>query len=177
MTLLPGHRAVLPDGFTAAEITTGPVRWQDGQETAADAVVWAIGRVRPNTDWMPPALLDDQGFVTVGPTLQAPGHPAVFAIGDVAATDPLRSSARSRADKLLARNVRAHLSGRALRSFTPPRYRWGSVLGRRAGRAPRLRPRRPAVPVPGLVGAQRPAAMDRAAGHLPRHPGRVTLPP
>ncbi|MGA9100460.1 MAG: pyridine nucleotide-disulfide oxidoreductase, partial [Aeromicrobium sp.] len=49
--------------------------------------------------------------------------------GDVAATDPLRTSARNRADRLLARNVRAELSGRRLRSFHPPRRRWGSVLG------------------------------------------------
>ena len=53
----------------------------------------------------------------------------MFAIGDVAATDPLRSSARNRADRLLARNVRATLAGRPLREFRPRSRRWGSVLG------------------------------------------------
>ena len=57
------------------------------------------------------------------------GHAGVFAVGDVAATDPLRSSARNRADKLLARNMRACSTGRPLRGYRPPRRRWGSVLG------------------------------------------------
>ena len=58
-----------------------------------------------------------------------PGHRGVFAIGDVAATDPLRSSARNRADAVLAHNIRAERAGRPLRSFTAPRRRWGSVIG------------------------------------------------
>ncbi|QYJ02552.1 FAD-dependent oxidoreductase [Nocardioides panacisoli] len=123
-----GHRADLPADLT--RITTGPVHWTTGQPpTPADAVLWAVGRVTPNTDWLPAELLDDHGFVRVAPTLQSPVDPAIFAIGDAAATDPLRSSARNRADRLLARNVRAHLRGRALREFTPARSRWGSVLG------------------------------------------------
>lgn len=128
--LLPGRRAVLPDGFTGDRITEGPVAWVgDAPDHAADAVVWAIGRVRPNTGWLPAELLDDDGFVRVDTTLQSPDRPDVFAIGDVAATDPLRSSARGRADRLLARNVGAHLDDLPLREFNPPRHRWGSVLG------------------------------------------------
>ena len=128
--LHPGHRAVVPEGFALDRITTEPVRWSTGQEPAqADAVVWAIGRVRPNTGWLPGELLDEDGFVAVGPTLQSPAHPEVFAIGDVAATDPLRSSARNRADAMLAGNVRAHLAGRPLAEFRASRSRWGSVLG------------------------------------------------
>ncbi|WP_028653854.1 NAD(P)/FAD-dependent oxidoreductase [Nocardioides sp. J54] len=128
--LLPRHRAELPAGFTADRITTGPVRWTNGQAPVdADAVLWAIGSVRPNTDWLPPALLDEQGFVRVRPTLEVPGVDGVFAVGDVAATDPLRSSARNRADRLLARNVLAHLRGEPLSSYRPPGRRWGSVLG------------------------------------------------
>lgn len=128
--LRPGHRAELPDGFACDRITAGPIPWSTGQPSlAADAVVWAIGRVRPNTDWLPPYLLDEGGFVRVEPTLQVPGRPDVFAVGDVAATDPLRSSARNRADKLVAANIRAHLAGRRLGEFAAPRRRWGSVLG------------------------------------------------
>jgi NADH dehydrogenase FAD-containing subunit len=128
--LHPGHRAVVPDGFAGDQITSGPVCWSSGQPPAcADAVLWAIGRVCPNTDWLPAELLDEQGFVWVTPPLQVPGYPGVFAIGDVAATDPLRSSARNRADKLLAHNVRAESAGRPLRSFRAPKRRWGSVLG------------------------------------------------
>lgn len=125
-----GHRAVLPAGFRADEITSGAVEFSTGQSpVSADAVVWAIGRVRPNTGWLPTEILDDDGFVRVMPDLRVPGHPGVFAIGDVAATDPLRSSARNRADGLLAHNVRAEIAGRPLRNYRPPRRRWGSVLG------------------------------------------------
>jgi len=128
--LRPGHRALLPDDAVPDRITDGPLEWTTGQPPLpADAVVWAVGRVRPNTGWLPPALLDEDGFVRVLPTLQLPGHPDVFAVGDVAATDPLRSSARNRADRLVAANVRAHLAGRALGTFRPPRSRWGSVVG------------------------------------------------
>ncbi len=128
--LHPGHRAVIPDGFMCDEITGGSVEWSTGQPPAtADALLWAIGRVRPNTDWLPEELLDEQGFVRVTPQLQVPGHPNVFAVGDVAATDPLRSSARNRGDGILAHNVRAEFAGKALRSFRAPKRRWGSVLG------------------------------------------------
>ena len=128
--LHPGHRAVLPDGFAADEITSDPVMWSTGQPPAqADAVVWAIGRAVPNTDWLPPELLDEGGFVTVTSELRVPGHRGVFAIGDVAATDPLRSSARNRADAILAHNIRAESAGRPLRSYRAPRRRWGSVIG------------------------------------------------
>ncbi|AMT71159.1 FAD-dependent oxidoreductase [Mycobacteroides immunogenum] len=128
--LHPRHRALIPDGFACDRITDQPVAWCSGQPPAsADAVIWAIGRVRPNTDWLPPALLDERGFVRVTPQLQVPDHPDVFAVGDVAATDPLRTSARNRADRLVAHNVRAAASGRPLRSYRPPQHRWGSVLG------------------------------------------------
>jgi NADH dehydrogenase FAD-containing subunit len=128
--LHPGHRAVVPDGFACDEITHHPVQWSTGQHpAAADAVVWAIGKVRPNTSWLPDTLLDEHGFVEVGPTLQSSVRPEVFAIGDVAATDPLRSTARNRADGLLASNIRAYLAGRPLKEYRASRSRWGSVLG------------------------------------------------
>ena len=130
VTLHPGHRAVIPDGFACDKITSAPVEWSTGQPPAsADAVLWTIGRVRPNTDWLPAELLDEDGFVRVTPELRVPGQQHVFAVGDVAATDPLRSSARNRADGLLAHNVRAEFARRPLRSFRAPQRRWGSVIG------------------------------------------------
>lgn len=128
--LHPGHRAVVPEGFAGDEITRGRVEWSTGQAaTNADAVLWTIGAVRPNTGWLPSGILDDDGFVRVTPELRVPGHPRIFAVGDVAATDDLRSSARNRADRLLADNIRAAVNGRALRRYRPPGRRWGSVLG------------------------------------------------
>lgn len=128
--LHPGHRAELPGGETPGTLEGGTVTWSTGQDpVSADAVVWAVGRVRPNTDWLPDVLLDHGGFVRVTSTLQTPQHPEIFAIGDVAATDPLRSSARNRADRLLARNIRAWWVGDPLAHYRAPRHRWGSVLG------------------------------------------------
>jgi len=128
--LHPSHRAVLPNGFTGDEITSQPVSWSTGQPAAsADAVLWAIGRVQPNTDWLPSALLDEDGFVRVTPELRVPGQRGVFALGDVAASDPLRSSARNRGDALVAHNIRAEFAGRRLRTYRAPGRRWGSLLG------------------------------------------------
>lgn len=130
VTLHSGHRAVVPEGFDCAAITSEPVHFSGGQAPVrADAVLWAIGRVRPNTAWLPADILDERGFVRVTPELRVPGHDDVFAVGDVAATDPLRSSARNRADGLLARNVTAYFTGGRMRGYRPPASRWGSVLG------------------------------------------------
>lgn len=123
-----GHRAELTQHTD--RITSEPVRWSTGQPDAtADAVLWTIGRVRPNTDWLPADLLDAEGFVAVDGYLRVPSAPGVYAIGDVAASDPLRSSARARADQLLARNIRAGLGHGTARRFRPLNNRWGSVLG------------------------------------------------
>lgn len=130
VSLRPDHRAVVPPGFDLDRITTDPVAFSTGQPDAtADATVWAIGRVRPNTASLPDSLLDEDGFVRVSQDLSVVGAPGVFAVGDVAATDPLRGSARNRADRLLARNIRRHLAGRPLRPYRDRRRRWGSVLG------------------------------------------------
>ena len=134
----------------------------------ADAVVWAIGKVRPNTGWLPDSLLDEHGFVEVGPTLQTRARPEIFAIGDVAATDPLRSSARNRADGLLADNIRAYLAGRPLKDYRASRSRWGSVLGVQDDGLLVLRCRRPRDPDSGLGDQPGPAAVGRPARFLPR---------
>ncbi|MBB1053350.1 FAD-dependent oxidoreductase, partial [Dietzia sp. B44] len=98
--LHPGHRADLPAGGGAGggggdvasnnkidddDLTSAPVSWKTGQApTTADVVIWAIGRVSPNTGWLPAEMLDDRGFVLVEPTLRVVGHGDVFAVGDVA---------------------------------------------------------------------------------------------
>lgn len=127
----PGHRAELPEGRMPAQITEEPITWSSGQPPfRADAVIWAVGSVRPHTDFLPVHLLDDHGFVAVDRHLQSSGHPRVFAVGDVAASDPLRSSARNWGHRVIVANVRRVLNGREpRRRFRAPRYRWGSILG------------------------------------------------
>jgi NADH dehydrogenase FAD-containing subunit len=131
--LHPGHRAVLSNGSSGEEITSEPVQWSTGQPpVSADAVLWAIGRVQPNTGWLPPELLDEDGFVRVTPELKVPGQQGVYAVGDIAATDPLRSSARNRGDALVAYNIRAEFAGKKMRTYRTPGRRWGSLVGAQA---------------------------------------------
>ena len=130
VTVHPHHRAVMPAGFTGDRLTTDPVEWSTGQPPfTADVVLWAVGGGRPHTAFLPPDVLDEQGFVRVDEHLKVPGHPEVFAIGDVAATDPNRSSARNWGWRIIVHNVRALLRGGKFRAFEAPPYRWGSVLG------------------------------------------------
>ena len=94
-------------------------------------MLWAVGANRPYTDFLPAAVLDDDGFVRVDASLRVPGHANVFALGDVAASDPLRSSARNWGFRVVVANVRALARGRAgkLRTYKAAPYRWGSILG------------------------------------------------
>jgi NADH dehydrogenase FAD-containing subunit len=131
--LHPGHRAVVANGSAGDEITGEPVHWSTGQPPAsAEAVLWAIGQTQPNTDWLPRELLDQHGFVHVTPELRVPGHEGVYAVGDVAASDPLRSSARNRGDALVAHNIRAEFADRRMRTYRTPGRRWGSLVGAQA---------------------------------------------
>lgn len=128
----PGHRAEVPPGFAGDALTTDPIRWSSGQEPfTADVVVWAVGLTRPHTSFLPAEVLDAEGFVLVDAHLRVPGRKNVFALGDVAASDPLRSSARNWGYRVVVANVRAVLRGRetGLRRFRPAPYRWGSLLG------------------------------------------------
>lgn len=130
--LHPGHRATVPEGFRGERLTTDPIEWSTGQEPfAPDLTLWAIGAVEPNSGYLPAELLDEQGFVRVDQHLQVPGHPEVFAVGDVAATDPHRSSARNWGYRVVAHNVKAVAKGDrgGLKAFEAPEHRWGSILG------------------------------------------------
>jgi apoptosis-inducing factor 2 len=129
----PGHRAVVANGSAGDEISGEPVHWSTGQPPAsAEAVLWAIGQTQPNTGWLPPELLDQHGFVQVTPELRVPDQEGVYAVGDVAATDPLRSSARNGGDALVAHNIRAEFADRRMRTYRTPGRRWGSLLGAQA---------------------------------------------
>ena len=131
VTLHPGHRAVLPGGVAPDRITAGPVDWATGQPPFdAEAVVWAVGAVKPHTSFLPADVLDEGGFVRVDENLRVVGRRNVFAVGDVAASDPLRSSARNWGYRVVVANARRAMRGRGpRRRFRAPSYRWGSVIG------------------------------------------------
>ena len=129
--LHPHHRAVLPEPDRLQRIDGGQIAFEDGHaDFAADAIIWATGAARPNSSFLPRDMLDARGFVLTEPTLQLPGYSDIFAIGDVAATDSNRSSARNWAYNIIVHNVGAMLKGQPdkLKQFVAPPNRWGSII-------------------------------------------------
>lgn len=132
VNLRPNHRAVIPDGFQCDRFTTEPIAFSSGQDDFnADITLWAVGKMTPNNDFIPADMLNDDGFVKTDPFLRVDGYDNVFAVGDIAASDPHRSSARNWGYRLLGHNIHAYLDGRniSMKRYESPRYRWGSIFG------------------------------------------------
>lgn len=132
VNLHPNHRAIIPHGFQCDRFTSEPIEWSTGQDDfSADLTLWAIGKMIPNNNFIPAGMLNDEGFVKADALLRVEGYDNVFTVGDIAASDPHRSSARNWGYRLLGHNIRAHLEGRDgdMKRYNPPAYRWGSVFG------------------------------------------------
>lgn len=130
--LRPDHRAVMPAGFAGERLTREPLQFESGQPPfTADVVLWAVGQQRPNTSFVPARMLDPEGYVLADAQLRVPGFPNVFTVGDVAATDPNRSSARNAGFMTVAHNIQCLFAGREgrMKAYEPAPHRWGSVLG------------------------------------------------
>jgi NADH dehydrogenase FAD-containing subunit len=126
------HRAIIPAGFNCDEITNTAVEWATGQAAfQADINVWAIGKMKPNNDGIPVEMLNDNGFIKADEFLRVPGHDNIFTVGDIAASDPNRSSARNWGYRIVAQNIQAYLAGAPakMKKYQAPQYRWGSILG------------------------------------------------
>lgn len=107
------------------EIAADHLRLASGLRLANDAAVVATGAAP--APWLAASglALCEQGFVATGPTLQSVSHPAVFAVGDVAAR-PDAPHARSgvyavRAGPPLALNLRRFVAGGELLPHHPQR--------------------------------------------------------
>lgn len=130
--LHPNHRAKIPQGFQCDRFSEEPIEWEGGQPSFdTDLALWTIGNVKPNNEFIPKEMLNENGFVIVDKHLRVPNTRNVFSVGDIAATDPARSSARNAGFLIAAHNIRALLGGREskMKAYKASPYRWGSVLG------------------------------------------------
>lgn len=93
---------------------------ESGSRLAADVAFTCTGVV-PSSELAAasfPGCLDERGFVRVLPTLQLPGHPNVFAVGDVndCGVEKTAQNARRQA-AVAASNIAALLSQQPLREY------------------------------------------------------------
>ena len=102
------------------------VSLENGETIPARTLIWAAGiRAAPLAERLG-ARRASQGRVVVSPTLQLPGHPEVFVVGDAAYLEhegvplPMVAPVARQQAELAARNSLALLRGRALEPF---RYR------------------------------------------------------
>jgi len=110
--------------------SSGTVSLTSGATVYGDAIIWTIGRRKAHTDFLPDHLLDAERFVKTLSTLEVEGTSNLFAIGDVASTDPDRSSARNWAYSILVHNLKRKAKGKpANQHYQPPANRWGSIVG------------------------------------------------
>lgn len=124
--IFSGHRAITHEPAPSA----GTIHFESGQSAEADTIIWSTGNRQPHTHFLPDALLDDEGFVRTQNTLEVDGSDCLFAIGDVASTDPERSSARNWAYGILVHNIKRKAAGKAPnKRYAPPENRWGSIVG------------------------------------------------
>lgn len=137
-------------GETVESADAGGVTLADGHRIGTDTVIWAAG-VQANPLGAAFGLdVDRRGRILVDPQLQVPGHPNVFAAGDIAvptaahgAAPPMLASAAIQTGRHAGEQVSRLIAGSPLRPF---RYRDKgimAVLGR--GDAVAELPLRPAA--------------------------------
>jgi selenide,water dikinase len=123
------RRAFAARGIVLAErsqvraVTPSAVELADGRAIAADAVLVTTGAAAPRWFRDTGLTLDRDGFLAVGPTLQALDDPDVFGAGDcVTLSESPREKAgvyAVRAGPPLARNLRRRVRGEATQPWRP----------------------------------------------------------
>ncbi len=129
--LLPERGIAVRTGTAVVEVGPDGVRTAAGELLPADFVFWVTHAAAPA--WIAGSGLATtaEGFVRVAPTLQAVGHPWLFAVGDVAT---LESAPRPKSGVFAVRmaaplvaNLRAWFAGRPLRPYRPQRHVLGLI--------------------------------------------------
>ncbi len=118
-----GVEVKLKTGVASVDGTT--VTFRDGGTMHAGTVIWAAGvRASPLADALRVAT-GKGGRVQIAPTLDVPGHPDVFIIGDMAYLEgykpgvayPMIAPVAIQMGEQTAANILAHIAGRPLRPF------------------------------------------------------------
>jgi NADH:ubiquinone reductase (H+-translocating) len=135
-------------GLNVVNVEPGRVHLEDGSVFACDAAVWCAGVEAPELVRELPVPHGKGGRVATESTLEVPGHPGVFAVGDAAEfRDPVTgmlvpgtAQAALAEARTAARNLVARSNGDALEAF---RYREKGMIvalgvGRGAGTLSRV---------------------------------------
>jgi len=111
-------------GSRVTRVTPDAV-WLGGEQIRSRAVIWAAGVAASPLARSLGVPLDHAGRVEVAPDLSVPGHPEVFAIGDLCALRdasgallPGLAPVAMQQGRTAAANAWRHLSGQAHRAFT-----------------------------------------------------------
>jgi NADH dehydrogenase len=106
-----------------SRVEANAVHLKDGTEIPAETVVWTAGvrGARSAAAWGLP--MDASGRVPTGPTLQIPGHPEAYAVGDLARFEqdgrplPMIAPVAMQQAATAARNIQRQSSGQPLSAF------------------------------------------------------------
>jgi NADH dehydrogenase len=120
-TLRARHVRVI-EGTPVEQIREGVVELESGEELRAPTIVWAAGVKASPVAEMLGVELGKAGRILVDPDLSVPGHPEVFAIGDIAADrdEPLPQVAQPaiQGGRHVAEQIRRRLRGEPTLRFT-----------------------------------------------------------
>lgn len=129
-------------GAAVEKVEPNAVHLADGRRIPAHTLVWAAGVQAAGLGRVLGLEVGRSGRIAVGPDLAVPGHPGVYAIGDIAAAVdehgallPQLAPVAMQAGRYVARRIVAHLEGQALPA-QPFRYRDKGIMatiGRNSG--------------------------------------------
>ncbi len=117
-------------GARVNEVTANSVRTADGTSIDSDAVIWVTTASSPGWPAQSGLAVDADGFIQVDEHLQSLSHEHVFAVGDAAELRDSRPKSgvfAVRQGPVLAHNLRAAATGKALRSYRAQKYFLGLI--------------------------------------------------
>ncbi|QUW02992.1 FAD-dependent oxidoreductase [Chloracidobacterium validum] len=124
-------------GVGVAACSASGVELENGAHVAADTIVWTAGS-RPTPVLAEfPFVRDRRGRIPVARTLEVPGFPGVYALGDIAASAaaPATAQVAVRQALVVADNIAARLRGAPLREYHYESLGEMMTLGRGTGAA------------------------------------------